>query len=57
MLLFASTRLLFLAGGFLVSFEEGLLDVGRDKLVAAVLWLPTEVEAAEARDLVERRLG
>ena len=39
------TRLLFLVGGFLVSLEEGLLDVGGDELVAAVLWLPTEEEA------------
>ena len=38
-------ELLFLGGGFLVGLEEGLLDVGGDELVAAVLWLPTEVEA------------
>ena len=38
-------ELFFLGGGFLVGFEEGLLDVGGDELVAAVLWLPTEVEA------------
>ena len=40
-----SSRLLFLGGSFLVGFEEGLLDVGGDEFVAAVLWLPTEVEA------------
>ena len=34
-MLSASTRLLFLGGGFLVGFEEGLLDVGGDELVAA----------------------
>jgi len=28
-------RLLFLGGGFLVGFEEGLLDVGGDEFVAA----------------------
>ena len=38
-------ELFFLGGGFLVGFEEGLLDVGGDELVTAVLWLPTEVEA------------
>ena len=40
-----SRGLFFLVGGFLVSLEEGLLDVGGDEFVAAVLWLPTEVEA------------
>ena len=32
---FAAGELFFLGGGFLVGFEEGLLDVGGDELVAA----------------------
>ena len=35
------SRLLFLVGGFLVGFEEGLLDVGGDEIVDVVLWLLT----------------
>ena len=52
LLLSASTRLLFLGGGFLVGFEEGLLDVCGDELVAAVLWRPSSTRLLRPANLM-----